>query len=341
MNNRTVIAADIAKNSFQCVNFINGKQVTKNRAFNRSRFEKLITRAKPMKLVMETCSGAQHWGRLAKSHGHDVVLIAPKFVSGFRQGQKTDANDAVAIFEASRSVNLKESIHSSVETQALGMLDSVRTHYQTRKTRLGNALRGHLAEFGIVIPKGVASVRRRLPLILEDADNGLPDTARFALNEYWLDWQRATEKVLKLDRRIKQTLSSIACAKELCKLEGIGPVCTTQLLVTLGDGKAFKRSKEASAFVGVSPKQYSTGGKVTMTGIGKHTGHKKLKANLIQGARSVIQKVNSREPVSELDHWLVALIERVGENRAAVALANKNVRRAWAIIAHNRRFIAR
>lgn len=119
----------------------------------------------------------------------------------------------------------------------------------------------------------------------------------------------------------------------------MGSVCTTQLLLTLGDGRTFKYAKEAAAYTGVSPQQFSTGGKVTMIGIGKHRGHGRLRANLIRGARAVINSVKARGPKSDLDRWLLGVIERRGENRAAVALANKNVRRAWAIIAHDREFV--
>lgn len=338
MTHRIVIAADIAKSSFQCVQFTNGKQSSKNRSFSRGQFEKLITRPKPMKLVMETCGGAQHWARVAKRHGHEVVLIPPRFVKGFRQGQKTDANDAVAIFEASRSSNLKESVQSSAERQALGTLQTVRDRFQRRKTQVSNAIRGHLMEFGFTFGKGFSNLKRFVPGILEDAENELPMLARIAIGELWREWLSATEKVAKLDRQIQQSLATIKVAKEVMKLEGVGPVCTAQLLVALGDGRAFKCAKDAGAFTGTSPKQHSTGGKTVIVGIGKHTGLNPLKPNLIQGARSVIQRVKTKGPKSELEQWLADLIERRGENRAAVALANKNVRRAWAIIRHDRRF---
>jgi len=338
MTHRTVIAADIAKNSFQCVQFTNDQQSSKNRAYTRRQFENLITRPKPMKLVMETCGGAQHWARIAKQHGHEVVLISPRFVKGFRQGQKTDANDAVAIFEASRSSNLKASVQSSAERQALGTIQTVRDGFMRRKTKTSNAIRGHLMEFGFTFGKGFSNLKRFVPDILEDAENDLPMLVRIAVGELWDEWLRATEKEAKLNRQIQQALSKIKVAKEVMKLEGIGPVCTAQLLVALGDGRAFKRAKDASAFTGTSPKQHSTGGKIVIIGIGKHTGLNPLRPNLIQGARSVIQKVKTRGPKSELERWLADLIERRGDNRAAVALANKNVRRAWAIIRHDRRF---
>ena len=341
MKKNTVIAADIAKNVFECVKFENDKQVGNNRRLKRARFENMILTMKPCKLVMEACSGAQHWARLAKAHGHTVVLIHPKLVAGYRQGQKTDANDAIAIYEASRREKLKECVQKTVDQQGLGLLESVRSHYQVRKKRLSNALRGHLAEFGIVMPKGYKTLRAQMPRILEDAENGLPLSARMALNEYWCDWQQAHQKVLQLEKEKLKELNKIEVAKELLKIEGVGPVVTSGLICVLGDGSAFTRGKEAAAYIGTSPKQHSSGDKTVIVGISKTSGHKELRSALIQGARSVIQKLKAKgKPSSEKERWLAQLMARQGENRAAVALANKNVRTAWALIAHQRQYIA-
>jgi len=341
MKDRIVIAADIAKNVFECVKFKNDRQVGKVKRYKRDQFSALLRSQEKFTLVMETCSGAQHWTRLAKQHGHEVVLIPPKVVSPYRHGQKTDANDAMAIYEASRRHQLKASVQKTVEQQGLSALESVRSHYQDRKKSLGNAIRGHLAEFGIVMPKGYKSLRSQMPLILEDAENGVPMSARLAINEYWEDWQRANKKVLKLEKEKLKELNNFKAAKELLKMEGVGPVITSGLICVLGDGSAFNRGKDAAAFIGTSPKQHSSGGKEIIVGISKTTGHKKLRAALIQGARSVILRLKAKsEPSSEKERWLAQLIERQGENRAAVALANKNVRIAWALIAHNRQYIA-
>lgn len=340
MNNRTVFSADIAKNVFQCVQFKNNRQIGKNKAYKRAQFAKLITQSKPGKLVMENCSGAHHWSRLAKLHGHEVVLIPPGVVTPYRQGQKTDANDADAIYEASQRQNLKASPHKTIAQQALAVLEKVRAHYQTRKTRLSNAIRGHLAEFGLIMPKGYKSLRSQMPLILEDAENGLPMSVRYALNLYWLDWQQAHQKVMELEKEKLIALRDMPVAKEILKVEGIGPVSASGLICALGDATVFKRGKEAAAFIGTSPRQHSSGGKVVMIGISKKSGHKRLRSALIQGARSVILKLKvKKEPSSEKEKWLAQLIERQGENRAAVALANKNVRTVWALIVHGGEYI--
>lgn len=342
MKHRTVICADIAKNVFQVIQFKNHKAISENKSYKRKDFIRLIENmSSGAILVMETCSGANHWARLAKRHGHDAVLISPRTVAGFRQGQKTDANDAIAIYEAYRSHALKPSPQKTLEQQSLATLESIRQHYQTEKTRLSNALRGLLAEFGLVFPSSYSALRKHLPLILEDAGNDLSMEARYALNLYWQDWRHAHEKVNALAQQKRIALSRIKQAGELLKIEGIGPVCAAQLVCALGDGLAFKNAKQAAAFIGTSPKQYSSGGKEVMIGISKTTGHKQLRSALIQGAWSIIIKLKTKaNPSSEKERWLLQLIERVGENRAAVALANKNVRTAWAILAYEREYIA-
>jgi len=341
MKDRIVIAVDIAKNVFEFVKYKNDKAVGKNKRIKRAQFEKMILTMEHCKLVMESCSGAQHWARMAKVKGHMAVLIHPKLVQGYRQGQKTDANDALAIYEASRRDKLKECVQKTTDQQGLAMMESVRSHYQERKKRLSNAMRGHLAEFGIIMPKGYKHLRRQMPRILEDAENALPMSARIALNQYWTDWQSACENVLKFEKEIMAELRDIPAAKELLKIEGIGPVVTSGLICVLGDGSAFRRGKEAAAYIGTSPKQHSSGDKQTIVGISKTTGHKKLRSALIQGARAIIMHLKTKKkPLSEKERWLLQLMERQGENRAAVALANKNVRTAWALLAHQRQYIA-
>jgi len=190
-------------------------------------------------------------------------------------------------------------------------------------------------------PRDIKTLGAQIPRILEDAENGLPMTARIALSEYWNDWLHASQTVLKLAKQIMTELRKSATAIELLKIEGIGPVVTSGLICVLGDGSSFARGKEAAAYIGTSPKQHSSGDKRNIGGISKTTGRKKLRSALIQGARSIIQKLMAKgKPSSEKECWLLQLIERQGENRAAVALANKNVRTAWAIIAHQRQYIA-
>lgn len=337
MKDTTVLCADIAKNVFQCVIFKNGHQSGANKAYKRDKFERLLRTTEACVVVMENCTGAQHWARVAQRRGHQVILLAPRFVARFRQGQKTDANDALAIFDAYNSAQMQACPLKDVERQGLQTLERTRRHYQRKKTALSNAIRGHLAEFGMIMPKGYKVLKTRVPGILEDADNDLPYSARLALMTYFDDWQYANAKHKELALAQSKLLRSMQAGRELQKLEGVGPVCAAGLLCALGDGRQFSSAKQAGAFIGTAPKQHSSGGKEVMIGISKSSGHKGLRSALIQGARSVILKLKrTTGPRSEREVWLAQLVERVGENRAAVALANKNVRTAWALIAHGR-----
>ena len=337
MQHSTVIAADIAKHSFQCARFSHGRVLKDNLKINRHRFESLIQSDRPMTLIMESCSGAQHWARLAKANGHEAILVPPKAVAAVRQGHKTDANDALAIFDVANSVNFKPAVQKDLDTQALQSLMNIRRHYQEEKTRLNNVLRGHLSEYGLVFAKGQAALKRAIPSILEEAENGLPHCLRDPIHRLWQDWIRADQHVSELTQQLMHRLNALAVARDLMTLPGVGPVNAAGLLCALGDGQAFTKGRQAAAFVGTAPKQHSTGGKVTQTGIDRRGGHSVLRANLVQGAWSVLLRINARGPVSDTERWLGALSERRGERKAVIAMANKTVRRAWAIINRHHR----
>lgn len=340
MKYRNVICIDLAKNTFQILEFRGNEQIGKNRSVSRQQFIKLIETHRQSHLVMESCTGAQHWARLARSHGHDVTLIPPKVVAKYRQNQKTDANDALAIYDAFHSRQLKPSPEKTRQHQELAVLEGARNRYQKKKTSLNNAMRGHLAEFGIVFAKGYSALNKHIPLILGDAENGLPDGVRMVINVMMQEWLAAHQQVLALQKHIAKALTLIDSTREVEKIQGIGKVGVSLLLVAIGDGKAFNKAKEVSAFVGTSPKQFSTGGKEVIIGIPKYSGHTRLRSVLIQGAWSVIMKLRHREPANALETWLLELIKRAGEKRAAVALANKNVRMAWAIMSRQETFKA-
>ena len=196
-------------------------------------------------------------------------------------------------------------------------------------------LRGLLAEFGIVFAKGFAQLKRQLPSILEDAENGLPFSFRETLNLTWQHWQRLEEELKACEKMLQSRVNKNAHCRELMQLEGVGPMNARGLYVALGDGASFKNGRCAAAFIGVTPKQNSSGGTIHMKGIGKKTGCKRLRSSLIQGAQAVINVLDKRPPRTEKERWLKSMIERRGRGRAAVALANKTVRTAWAMLKYN------
>jgi transposase len=263
-------------------------------------------------------------------------LLPTKVVTPFRKGHKTDKNDALAIAIASKQPKVKSVAVKTLEEQGLQCVERMRKHHSDAITATGNLLRGLAYEFGITIPKGHAALKREIPSILEDADNLLPDPFRhhFAnMYQFYLATQTEFEKVEKdLFNLIKQNKS---CQKMMA-LEGVGPVNALGLTLSLGEkGGSFKNGREASACIGVTPKQYSTGGIVTLGGIGKNRGNKLLRSTLIQGSLAVIKVLKKREPRTQKEVWLKSLMARIGLRKAAVALANKNIRTAWALLSND------
>lgn len=332
MKKSTTIAIDLAKNSFQVCK-LHGSSCEFNKAFTRDKLKAWLTQQPPTTVVMEACSTAHHWGRFCRNQGHSVRLIAPKYVTAYRTGQKTDKNDATAIAVASQQANARFVALKSIDEQALQSIDRIRQHLTDSMTATSNMVRALVAEFGFDIPKGKNAFKKRLPEVLEDGQNALPDILREHIaNAFYLHEALAKQKS-ELEVSLTQHLKQHDACKKLEALEGVGPVNALGLYLSLGaNGGNFKNGREASACIGLTPKQHSTGGRVTLLGISKKVGQKKLRSNLIQGALAVAKVVDKREPKNDKEAWLKSLIQRSGLMKAAVALANKTTRTAWALL---------
>ena len=332
MNKHNVIAVDLAKIVFQICVLNKANEVISNREMRASRFEHYLAKQKRSLVAFEACGRAQHWARKAQSYGHEAVLLPPKAVAAYRQGHKTDSNDALAIGIAAGQPTIKPAGIKTLEQQSLQTDLRVYKHLSDQLTATGNMLRGLLAEFGIEIAKSISKLKAQMPLILEDAENGLPHCARESLFQGWQLWKYQSERIHALDNRLKERMKESEQCQQLAQLEGVGVKNAIGLYVELGNGRHFKNGRNASACIGVSPKQHSSGGKVKIGTIGKYCGNQRLRSSLITGAHSVIQQVERREPKTEKERWLKALIARRGKGRAAVALANKTVRTAWSML---------
>ena len=335
MFNTNVIAIDLAKSSFHVCNLTKTNKVTLDRSFTAKKMREWLIKQAPSAIAIEACGSSHYWARFVKQHGHTPFLLPTKVVTPFRKGHKTDKNDALAIAIAAKQPLVKMVAVKTVEEQALQGIERMRKHHSDAITATGNLLRGLVYEFGITIPKGHAALKREIPSILEDYDNFLPSAFRRQLAnmyQFYLSTRTEFEAVEKdLFNLIKQNK---AC-QTIMALEGIGPVNALGLALSLGEkGSSFKNGREASACIGLTPKQYSTGGIVTMGGIGKKRGNKLLRSTLIQGALAVIKVMQKREPRTQKEVWLKALMARIGLRKAAVALANKNIRTAWSLLKH-------
>jgi transposase len=248
----------------------------------------------------------------------------------YRQGHKTDINDARAIAEAASRPHILEAPLKSIEQQGLQAVQRSRELLVQERTALSNHLRGILMEFGFIIPKGFSSLHQRIPELLEDGENELPDMYRPTLRVLYRRLLRLKEELVELDQQILCLVKQHIACKELTAMEGVGPISAVLLYATLGNGEVFKNGRQFAAYVGLTPKQYSSGGKTNLIGISKRVANKRLRSVLIQGARAYVHKLKA--PKTHKDRWLLSLIERVGYSKAAVALANKNVRTAWALL---------
>jgi transposase len=332
--NNNLIAIDIAKTSFHGVSLKQNK-VGVNKAFDRKQMKVWLAKQVKSHVVIEACGSSHYWARYAQSLGHTAQLITPRSVTPFRQGHKTDKNDALAIAVASQQPNIKSVAIKSVNQQALQSISRIRQHLTDNQTAVSNMLRGLLCEFGLPISKGTKAFSIGIASILADLENGLPEPIRIEMVRMYESFLDAGDHLQRVSKQLDSLVRQQEQCKQLMALEGIGPVNALEVYLTLGDqGKSFSNGREASACIGLTPKQYSTGGVVVLGGIGKKTGKKRLRANLIQGALSVVQVVNKRLPKNDKERWLKNLIIRLGLRRAAVALANKTIRTAWAILSH-------
>ncbi|MCU7938818.1 MAG: IS110 family transposase [gamma proteobacterium symbiont of Bathyaustriella thionipta] len=337
MKNTNTIGVDLAKNIIQVsVVSKNNKELT-NKELTRKKFTEFLVKQKPSLVAFEACATAHYWSRVAIRHGHEAKIIPAKAITPFRQGHKTDKNDALAVAEAAKRPNIKVAPRKEIEQQGMQAIQRSRELLIHERTALSNHIRGLLMEFGEVIPQGFAALTRRIPEILEDGENELAHIYRPTLSCLFERFHQLQDDIKFVDQQIKLYVKENNPCYRLTEMEGVGPISAILLYATLGTGEAFKNGREFSAYIGLTPKQYSSGGKANIIGISKYVANRRLRAVLIQGARAYVYKL--KEPKSTKDKWLWSLIQRAGYKRAAVALANKNVRTAWALLTQGTEYI--
>jgi transposase len=321
---------DIAKHVFQ-VHGVNEHDVMKGRkTLARPKVLEYFAQLPPCLIGLEACAGAHYWARELTKLGHTVKLMGAQFVTPYRKRGKNDANDAEAICEAVGRPNMHFVAIKSEEQQAVLMVHRARTLVVANRTALVNQIRGLLGEYGLVVAKGVARLRAQMPQILEDAENGLPALAREVLEGLLEQFRDLDRRIRQYDVKIRSLAQQSEPARRLMQVDAIGPQTATALVASMGDPHVFKSARNYAASLGLTPRQDSSGGTTRLGPITKQ-GDRYLRTLLVHGARAYLRFVDRKSDGKSA--WARRLKERRHVNVAAVALAAKHARIAWAMLA--------
>ena len=328
----SIVGLDLAKNIFHVVCFDDRFKELRKRVLRRHQVVPFFANLPVCRVGMEACASSHYWGRELMKLGHEVKLIPPQHVKAYVRGNKNDYNDARAIAEAATRPGISGVAVKTVEEQDIQALHRMRSQCLRDRTALVNSTRGLLSEYGIIIPKGIRSVRKRIPELLEDADNGLSLQFRYLLEHRY-------HQLVELDNHIEfytSELERIGQQDEACQrlqtIPGFGPIVASAFRGVIGNGGAYSKGRDAAASLGLVPRQHSTGGKNNLLGISKR-GDRYLRSLLVHGARAVVTQAARKS--DKLSTWLKRIVKERGWNKAVVAMANKMARIGWAILRHS------
>lgn len=328
------LGLDLAKNVLQVHGVDQRGTVTVRKQLRRDQVLAFFANMPPCLVGMEACGSSHYWARKLEALGHTVRLMAPQFVKPYVKSNKNDAADAEAICEAVTRPTMRFVPVKNPEQQSVLALHRVRQSFVKARTAQANQIRGLLAEYGLVVPQGLVHVATRVPSLLEAAENELPRVFRALIDRLLQHLKALDQQVDEIEAQIKAWHRTNEASLRLERVPGIGPLTASALAATLADAKAFRNGRQLAAWLGLVPRQNSTGGKTTLLGMSKR-GDTYLRTLLIHGARSVLYQCTRR---NECGSWLFNVAARRNPNIAAVALANKTARIAWALLARAREF---
>jgi transposase len=332
----TTIGLDLAKHVFQ-VHGIDGRgRPVLRKQLKRAQVLSLFANLEPCLVGMEACGGAHYWARKLEALGHTVKLMAPQFVKPYVKSNKTDAADAEAICEAVGRPSMRFVPTKTKDQQAVLALHRARQGFVQARTAQANQIRGLLGEFGIVLPQGIGHIFPRLTEILEDAENELPAPFRALMDRLREHLKELDRQVDELEQQIQAWHRDQALSRKLAEIPGIGPLTASALVASIGDARSFENGRQLAAWLGLVPRQHSSGGQPKLLGISKR-GDRYLRTLLIHGARAVIRVIERRQ-AGPTETWLQQLLARRNPNVVAVALANKNARIVWALMTSDARY---
>ena len=324
-----VLGIDIAKNAFQLHGVNRGGGAVFKRRVMRDQLLEVVAQIERCTIVVEACTGAFYWARKFEELGHQVKIISPQYVKPFVRRQKNDGNDAEAICTAARQPHIPLVPKKSIEQQDIQALHRARQRMVNHRTAVVSQIRGLLLDRGFAIGKSITRARRIIPEILSDVENEITLLAREALNELYDLFRDLDRRIIIFDRKIDAVFRDSEVCQRIAKIKGVGPKTATAIVAAVGDGSEFKNGRHLAAWVGLVPRQFSSGDRTVLMGISKR-GNQHLRSLLVHGARAVV-----RTAPNKTDHnnqWVNQLRERRGFNRATVAVANKNARTIWAVL---------
>jgi transposase len=327
-----VVGLDVSKNVFQ-VHGVNrrGETVLRKR-LRRSQVAEFFRHQTPCLIGIEATQGAHYWARVLRGLGHEVRLLAPQFVKPYLKSQKNDANDAEAICEAVSRPNMRFVPNKSIEQQDLQALHRIRSRMIGSRTQLGNQIRGLLAEYGIVLPLHLSQVRKALPELIEEDNALLSGFGRELLALLYEELCGLERRIAAMEERIHQVHRSNPLCQKIAAVEGVGPVIATAVVAAIADGRVFHNGRQFAAWVGLVPRQHSSGDKRRLSGITKR-GDPYLRMLLIHGARSVVYRAPNKN--DSRNQWIAEKQRKLGTAKTCVAVANKNARVIWALLARD------
>jgi transposase len=328
----SILGLDTAKNVFQLHGADQEGRLTFKKRLRRGQVTDFFANLPRCVIGLEATRGAHHWARILDTFGHTVRLVAPPFVKPYLQSQKNDPNDAAAICEAVSRPQMRFVPAKTVEQQDLQALHRIRSRLIGCRTQISNQIRGLLAEYGIVLPQHLIQVRRALPQLLDEKEKRLSDFAKRLFSTLYEELQALDQRILAMEAEVNQAFQQNPLCQRIAAVEGVGPVTATAVVAAISNGTTFHNGRQFAAWLGLVPRQNSSGEKQRLSGITKR-GDRYLRTLLVHGARSVLFRATKKDDARS--KWIAEKEKKLGTAKACVAVENKNARIIWALLAHD------
>ncbi len=326
------VGLDTAKHVFQVHGADAGGRTVLRKRLRRSQIPDFFANLPKCVVGIEATQGAHYWSRVIGAFGHEVRLVAPQFVKPYLKGQKNDARDAAAICEAISRPEMHFVPRKSVEQQDLQALHRIRSRLVGSCTQLGNQIRGLLAEYGIILPLHLNQVREQLPIMFSEDHPLLTSFSRELFASLYEELCTLDERIQAMETRIQRVFSTNDRCQRIAAIEGVGPITATAIVAAVADASVFRNGRQLAAWLGLVPRQHSSGDKQRLLGITKR-GDPYLRTLLIHGARSVVYRASRK--TDSRSRWIADKQRSLGTTKTCVAVANKNARIIWALLAKN------